>query len=307
MFVDMGLGHALTSYLVGAPKSRLEGYGPTIGPARSDTEVTAHEATYQPDPFRRSGGRHGPARPRGHGQRRHPVPVGRRLPELPDEQGVLPWLDPFHYTLAPGGAFESASGLTLTGGAKIVAGNESSYVHGTGDKNSVLIPRGGTVTTGAICVGLDKPTVRFFAKRPSFALLPLLTVEGVYTTKSGATASLPLVGVPLAGNSWSLQLPFVTLGSLELGDTTMMRFRIRAVSGDWQVDDFYVDPMRRSSPHAMAGTCCVMQWTPPPPSARVTPGTGTTSRPGYRPPSSASASSSVSWPATGTISAPLQM
>ncbi|MGZ8650175.1 MAG: hypothetical protein ACXW08_16360 [Solirubrobacteraceae bacterium] len=156
------------------------------------------------------------------------------------------WLDPFHYTLAPGGSFESASGLTMSGGARIVAGNETSYVRSSADRNSVLIPRGGTVTTGAICVGLDKPTVRFFAKRPGFALLPLLTVEGVYTDNSGKTASLPLVGVPVAGNSWSLQLPFVSLGSvLELGDSTMMRFRIRAVSGDWQIDDFYVDPMRR--------------------------------------------------------------
>ena len=156
------------------------------------------------------------------------------------------WLDASNYTLAPGGAFESASDLTFTGGAKIVPGNESSYVHGAGDENSVLIPAGGTVTTGPICVGLDKPTVRFFAKRPSFSLLPLLTVEGVFTTKAGTTASLPMVGVPLAGNSWSLQLPFVTTGAvLELGDTTMMRFRIRAVTGSWQVDDLYVDPYRR--------------------------------------------------------------
>jgi hypothetical protein len=156
------------------------------------------------------------------------------------------WLDPFNYTLAPGGHFESSSDLTFTGGAKIVSGNETSYVNSSADRNSVLIPRGGTVTTGAMCVGLDKPTVRFFAKRPGFALLPLLTVEGLYTTRSGGTASLPLVGVPLAGNSWSLQLPFVTTGALlELGDQTMMRFRLRAVTGDWQVDDFYVDPSRR--------------------------------------------------------------
>ena len=168
-------------------------------------------------------------------------------PSYPMSSVFSKWLDPMKYTLAPGGAFESASGLTFTGGAKIVAGNETSYVRARTDKSSVLIPGGGTVTTGPICVGIDKPTVRFFAKRPSFALLPLLTVEGVYTTRSGATASLPLVGVPLAGNSWSLQLPFLSLGSvLELGDTTMMRFRIRAVSGAWQVDDFYVDPMRRT-------------------------------------------------------------
>ena len=126
------------------------------------------------------------------------------------------------------------------------AASAATYVHGSADRNSVLIPRGGSVTTGPICVGLDKPTIRFFAKRPSFALLPLLTVEGLYTTKSGRTGSLPLVGVPLAGNAWSLQLPFVTTGALlELGDSTVMRFRIRAVSGEWQVDDLFVDPWRR--------------------------------------------------------------
>jgi hypothetical protein len=167
-------------------------------------------------------------------------------PAYPMSQVFSRWLDPFQYTLAPGGAFESSSGLTLTGGARIVAGNESSYVHSATDRNSVLIPNGGTVTTGPICIGIDKPTVRFFARRPSFALLPLMTVEGVYTTPSGATASLPLVGVPVAGNAWSLQLPAISASALlELGDTTMMRFRLRAVTGDWQVDDLYVDPVRR--------------------------------------------------------------
>jgi hypothetical protein len=167
-------------------------------------------------------------------------------PAYPTSQVFARWLDPMQYTLAPGGSFESTAGLTFTGGAKLVAGNESWYVRSRTDTKSVLIPRGGTVTTGPICLGLDKLTVRFFAKRPKFALLPLLTVEGVFTTRTGGTAALPLVGVPLAGSSWSLQLPFITTGALlELGDTTMMRFRIRAVSGDWQVDDFYVDPVRR--------------------------------------------------------------
>ena len=55
-----------------------------------------------------------------------------------------------------------------------------------------------------------------------------------------------------------------------------------------------------------AGTCWVMQWTPPPPRASVAPRTGTASRPGNSDATSASASSSVSAPMTGTISAPLQ-
>jgi hypothetical protein len=167
-------------------------------------------------------------------------------PSYPLSKPFAKWLDPMNYTLAPGGAFESSAGLTFTGGAKIVAGNEPHYLNKATDKNSVLLPPGSTVTTGPICVGLDKPTVRFFAKRPKFALLPLMTVEGVFTTKTGKTASLPMVGVPLAGSSWSLQLPFITTGAiLELGDTTMMRFRIRAVTGTWQVDDLFVDPWRR--------------------------------------------------------------
>ena len=167
-------------------------------------------------------------------------------PSYPMSQPFKNQLDPLSYTLAPGGSFESASGLTFTGGAKLVAGNETFYLNSRSDSRSALIPQGGTVTTGPICVSLDKPVIRFVAKRPTFALLPLMTVEGVYTTKAGATASLPLVGAPLAGGSWAVQLPMVSLGSvLELGDTTMMRFRMRAVVGSWQVDDFYVDPWRR--------------------------------------------------------------
>jgi hypothetical protein len=155
------------------------------------------------------------------------------------------WLDPFSYALAPGGDFESSAGLTFTGGAKLVAGNESSFVSGASHRSSASIPRGGTVMTAPMCVGLNNPTLRFFARRPSFALLPLMIVEGVYKDKRGATRSLPLVGLALAGGGWSLQLPFVITGALlELGDSTMMQFRFRAVSGAWQIDDVYVDPLR---------------------------------------------------------------
>ena len=67
-------------------------------------------------------------------------------------------------------------------------------------------------------------------------------------------------------------------------------------------------PLRRARPSAAAGTCCVMQCTPPPPSASTRPGTPTTSRPGSSAPSrrSASASMSGSCSPSGTIAAPLQ-
>jgi hypothetical protein len=156
------------------------------------------------------------------------------------------WLDPFYYSLAPGGALESASGWTLSGGARIVSGNETWFVHDVRDKSSLLLPRGATATSAPMCVGIQQPTIRFFARRPNFALLPLMTVEGVFKSKSGSTVSLPFVGVPLAGSKWALQLPFVATPSvLELGDHTWMQFRFRAVTGDWQIDDVYVDPWNR--------------------------------------------------------------
>ena len=46
-------------------------------------------------------------------------------PAYPMSKVFSKWLDRANYTLAPGGSFESAAGLTFTGGAKIVAGNET--------------------------------------------------------------------------------------------------------------------------------------------------------------------------------------
>ena len=167
-------------------------------------------------------------------------------PSYPTSKPFAPWLDYFDYTLAPGGSFESSAGWTFTGGARLTSGNEPYNVAG-GGSSSLLLPGGATATSAPMCVGLDKPTVRFFARRPSFALLPLLAVDGVYQDKAGVTRSLPFVGVPLAGGSWSLQLPMASTGALlELGDQTMMQFRIRAASGTWQIDDLFVDPWRRT-------------------------------------------------------------
>ena len=45
-----------------------------------------------------------------------------------------PWLDPMHYTLLPGGSFEGgAAGWTLSGGARVMSGNETYKVNGAGD------------------------------------------------------------------------------------------------------------------------------------------------------------------------------
>lgn len=53
------------------------------------------------------------------------------------------------YTLLPGGSFESGTvPWALSGGAKIVPGNETQYLHSRQDSHSLTVLDGGTVQAG---------------------------------------------------------------------------------------------------------------------------------------------------------------
>src|SRR5919201_3762273 len=79
-------------------------------------------------------------------------------------QPFAPWLDLGHYFLFPGGDLEAASGWTLAGGARLVAGNEPFLVHAGGDTQSLLLPSGSSARTAAACFDTDEPTLRFFVR-----------------------------------------------------------------------------------------------------------------------------------------------
>src|SRR3954454_13741498 len=86
------------------------------------------------------------------------------------------WADPMHYTLMPGGSFEGgAAGWTLSGGARVTSGNESYNVTKAGDDESLRLPVGSSALSAPVCVGLEYPTMRFFAKRNT-GLLGLTTL-----------------------------------------------------------------------------------------------------------------------------------
>src|SRR5215218_5387021 len=182
-----------------------------------------------------------------------PAEAGLLVAAAPDckpqaaSQVFLRWLDPLRYEQAPGGNAESAARWTLSGGARIVAGNEPWKVGRSRDGNSLLLPRGSRATTGVMCVGIGKPVMRFFAKRTSGFLLDSLSVEVLYETAGGQVASLP-VGVVLGGGSWQPTLPLPVLASLLPllpGEQTPVAFRFTPVGGgSWQIDDVYVDPWR---------------------------------------------------------------
>jgi hypothetical protein len=165
----------------------------------------------------------------------------------PASQVFLRWLDPLRYELAPGGRAESAQGWTLTGGARIVPGNEPWKVGGSGDSMSLQLPRGSRATTGVMCVGIGHPVMRFFARRSSGWLLDTLAVDVLFEGAGGRVHSLP-VGLVLGGGSWQPTLPFPVLASLLPllpGEKTPVQFRFTPLgAGTWQIDDVYVDPWR---------------------------------------------------------------
>lgn len=165
----------------------------------------------------------------------------------------LRFLDPLPYVLAPDGGFEGgAAGWKLSGGAKVVAGNEPWYLAGAGHSKSLLLPSGSSATSPRMCVELVLPVVRLFTQGGS--LLSTLKVEAVYTSASGAEESVVLLsGVP-ASSSWQATLQQLqiggTLDALTLnGLTTQMSFRFTPRgglfgSGNWRIDDLYVDPWK---------------------------------------------------------------
>jgi hypothetical protein len=161
-----------------------------------------------------------------------------------------PWLDLANYSQSPDGGVENdAAGWTLSGDAAVVAGNETYAVGGAGDGQSLSVPAGSSVTSAPTCVGLEWPTIRFFARSSGTSLLSLLRVEVLFEDGlTGGTRALP-AGVVLPNSSWQPTLPMLmvvnTFGALTRDGMIPVAFRFTPfLSGRWQIDDLYVDPWR---------------------------------------------------------------
>lgn len=165
------------------------------------------------------------------------------------EQVFRPWGDLSFYVLAPDGGFEDGgSGWALNGGAKAVPGNESFYLNDAGDKKSLALPTGSSAVSPSICMSIDTPTFRLFARNTgdpdsylrveaSYVLLGLLQTKTLSTVKSGP--------------SWDPGQPMSTVLTLStvVGTVSPSSIKIKITpvgsGGQWQVDDLYIDPFSR--------------------------------------------------------------
>jgi hypothetical protein len=158
--------------------------------------------------------------------------------------------DNANYKLLPGGSFEAGTAAwQLSGGAKIVSGNESYKVGGSTDSRSLLLPGGSAAVSPFTCVGLSEPTLRLFAKRNSalLGLVSTLNVQIQVQTSLGLSLWLPVLPGDLGGGSWhpTASMPLIAnILPLSSSDKTPVRFRFTPLLGSWQIDDVYVDPFR---------------------------------------------------------------
>src|SRR5581483_1344900 len=78
-----------------------------------------------------------------------------------DAKTFARWGDYSDYVPVPGGNFESNAGWTLTGGARIVDGNEPFHLRSPSDNHSLLLPPGSSAMSPPVCLQVLTPTIRF--------------------------------------------------------------------------------------------------------------------------------------------------
>ena len=152
------------------------------------------------------------------------------------------WGDVASYTLVPGGSFESgAPGWTLSGGARVLSGNESYYANSPSDSHSLLLPSGSSATTAPFCVSLNRPTIRLFVVNGGSSS-SRLRVKVVFRGLLGVLGVLD-GGTIGAGRSWNASPVMLATLNAPLGTkAAQFVFTPADSTGAWRIDDLYVDP-----------------------------------------------------------------
>jgi hypothetical protein len=170
-------------------------------------------------------------------------------------QPFAQWGDDNHYFLAPGGSFEGSLDGWSTGRAGVVNDQEPWDAAGDGGSKALSIPSGGSVVTPTMCLGLEHPTMRFFAHRSGGGLLggaSTLLVTARVETSVGLVVEVPVGTITTLTNGakWNrtpTQIVLASLLPLLPGDHTPVQFRFTAVgTADWILDDVFVDPRYRA-------------------------------------------------------------
>ena len=161
-----------------------------------------------------------------------------------------PWGDSSYYARLFNGSFEGGStGWSLSGGARIVSGNEPFFVGGADDSHSLLLPSGSSAYSGTVCFALSDWHLRLFARNVGSSrgqLRVQVIVPSLLSVLDGGTVS--------AGNAWqpSPRLALLLSNVTSLLGTKAVAFRFTPVGAGaaFQVDDGNQDTRKCTKPLA---------------------------------------------------------
>jgi hypothetical protein len=144
------------------------------------------------------------------------------------------------YFGVPGGTFESRWAVQTTGDASFVAAGHGNWLAGP---TAVQLDPEASVTTGAVCIDVNRPHTRFGMK--SLSGTGSLVVQAVTGDRNAVT--LATIDAADAGTSWQATQPIGLPDALGLVDGTsrQVSLRLTATGGSWLADGVAVDPYRR--------------------------------------------------------------
>jgi hypothetical protein len=159
--------------------------------------------------------------------------------------------DTNQYFLAPGGSFEAGtSAWSLVGGAARVTGNNTAGGDPSTNTTSLSLPAGSMATSAPICVNLLTPTIRFYLRNTG-AASSRLGVTLLFTLPNGKPQSLQIAKIAATGAAWqpspgiALLMNVMALSSPTGTTNVSIQFQPLDATGQWRVDDVYVDPFKR--------------------------------------------------------------
>ena len=157
------------------------------------------------------------------------------------------------YIMAPDGSFEDAllEGWQLKGGAKRVTEKDPVDLGANDGRGMLAMPKGGVAISPTMCVDLHYPTFRLLGRAVRLPDSAAFKIEIVYpdTPNPHWEELTEFDGKQFvyAGSGWLLTSDLdmkPVLGGATAG-FRRAAFRFTALSGEWRMDDLYVDPRRR--------------------------------------------------------------
>lgn len=151
------------------------------------------------------------------------------------------------YSLVPGATMESTLTSWQLNGARVVRDQETYKVAGPG-KYALSLPVGASVTTRAMCIGVDYPSMRYFLRNAGTGTAGL-GVKVLFEINNGGTGTITLTSPSTISSAWQpspvTQLLINNFAPLTASDKLVVAFQFTNTGkSEVRLDDVFVDPYR---------------------------------------------------------------